>query len=42
MKLQTRKKQMLQEEILYDNNNIKKEWNEKNVMSLKNGELEIV
>jgi hypothetical protein len=42
MKLQTHKKQMLQEETLYDNYNIKKEWNEKNVMSLKNGELEIV
>ncbi len=38
MKLHTHKKQMLQEETLYDNYNIKKEWNEKNVMSLKNGD----
>lgn len=37
MKLQTHKKQMLREETLYDNYNKKKEWNEKNVRSLKNG-----
>jgi hypothetical protein len=28
---------MLREETLYDNYNKKKEWNEKNVRSLKNG-----